>query len=566
MAGKRKLHTKTDISVPKVEHTRNRDGTVTIAIEDIPPADTVVRFPHNPNSARSFDFAPFYGHGIDEVTYACQRQIERFLAKQDGEREAATVVNYARSGLNTFLPYLMLRSSALGRRIALDDIGRELIDGYIQNLADVGVARDSQRAHYNSTKSVLIALGKRNLISLVHAGDERTFPKNPYPNTDRQHKGEKPLTRIQRQSFTAAVKTAVMPLFQEDVDVTGDLLAYALLIVALHTGRNTTPLLEMTPECLRPHPKENTFFLILWKRRGYNSSKVVLQADTELRGIESMPGVKWPVVRLIQRVIELTAPLRADAPPHLAGRIWLYRSQANRDHGKVTTLTNGAINLAAKKLADEFSLRDANQGPLRVNVSRLRKTFANRIFEILDGNLASTAVALGNTPKVAERNYLAPGEESQKNWKFMGAILTNELLSKTLGSTERTPSGSCTDPTNGQYAPKKDGSLCFSFLDCLRCRNYVVTGDDLYKLFSFYWRVLQERDRMSTRLWSRHYAHIPRLIERDVIAKGIKQKIFKADAVNSARERARIDPHPYWRTDSLSTLEIFRSSLPGDAA
>ena len=33
MAGKRKLHAKTDISVPKVEHRRDRDGTVAITIK-----------------------------------------------------------------------------------------------------------------------------------------------------------------------------------------------------------------------------------------------------------------------------------------------------------------------------------------------------------------------------------------------------------------------------------------------------------------------------------------------------------------------------------------------------
>ena len=38
-----------------------------------------------------------------------------------------------------------------------------------------------------------------------------------------------------------AVKTAVQPLFTDDSEPSGPLLAYALLVVALHTGRNTTP-------------------------------------------------------------------------------------------------------------------------------------------------------------------------------------------------------------------------------------------------------------------------------------------------------------------------------------
>lgn len=566
MAGKRKVHTKTSLSVPKVEHHREADGTVAITPEALPPAVTVVKFPPNPTAVRNFDFARFYGHGIDEITYACQRQIERFLAKQDGEREVSTVVGFLKNGLPDFLPYLMLRSAALRRPLSLAEINREVIDGFLGHLSDSGVAVGTQRLKYTGPKLVLTALGQRGLITIVNTGDDRTFPVNPFPNSARHRKGETPLSRKERQAFTAAVKTAVMPIFREDAEATRELLGYALLIVALHTGRNTTPLLEMVPDCLRPHPKENTLFLVLWKRRGHNTSKVALRGDSGERGIEAMPGVRLPVVRLIQRVIELAAPLRTEAPEYLADRVWLYRSSANSYLGNVTSLTDFTLYLSIKKLVADYNLRDANGNPMRINVSRLRKTFANRVFELLDQDLGSTAIALGNTPKVAGRNYLAPGGDSQRNWKFMGEVLTQELLNSTLGSTERTPAGGCSDPTNGQYAPKRDGKACFDFLNCLRCRNYVVTGDDLYKLFSFYWRVLRERDRMDARRWNKHYAHIPRLIERDVIAKGLAKKVFMPDDVEAARERARHDPHPYWRFDALASLDEFRVLDPSQEA
>jgi|JI10StandDraft_1071094.scaffolds.fasta_scaffold39295_3 hypothetical protein len=565
MAGKRKVHTKTDLSVPKVEHRREDDGTVVMTPEALPPTITIVMFPPSASHKRSFDFAPFYGHGIDEITYACQRQIQRFLAKQDGELEVSTVASCATNALNAFLAYLLLRSAALRRPLTLVDINREMIDGYLCHLADSDTARSAQKKSYDKTKSVLRALGRRGLIPMVATGDDQTFPKNPFPNSVRHVKGETPLSRKERQAFTAAVKTAVMPLFREDVEVTSELLAYALLIVALHTGRNTTPLLEMVPDCLRPHPKENTQFLVLWKRRGHNTSKVALRADAGDRGIEAMPGVKWPVVRLIQRVIELAEPLRADAPEHLAGRVWLYRSRGIGTFGNVTALTDATVKTAIARLVADYRLLEASGQPLRINVSRLRKTFANRVFELLDGALGGTAIALGNTPQVAKRSYLAPGEDSKRNWKFMGEVLTQELLTRTLGATERTPAGGCSDPTNGEYAPRRDGKICFDFLNCLRCRNYVVTGDDLYKLFSFYWRILRERDRMDARLWQKHYAHIPRLIDRDVIAVGLAKKDFKPAAVEAARERARHDPHPYWRRDALASLEDFRD-LPQEAA
>lgn len=565
MAGKRKVHRTTDLTVPMVEHRRESDGTAVIAPEVMPPAVTGVTFPPNVTRIRGFDFAPFYGHGIDEITYACQRQIERFLAKQDGERETATVVAYARSGLAIFLPYLMLRSAALRRPLTLADLDRVVIDDYLRHLADSGVGRSTQKAQYERAKAVLTALGTRGLFPILVAGDDRTFPANPFPNSARHVKGEKPLSRKERKAFTAAVKTAVMPLFGRDVEVTCEILTYALLVVALHTGRNTTPLLEMVPDCLRPHPKENTMFLVLWKRRGHNTSKVALRGDAGGKSIEAMPGVKWPVVRLIQRVIELAQPLRAEAPKHLADRVWLYRKSRTANAGDVTALDSRALETFSRKLVADYGLTDANGKPLQVNISRLRKTFANRVFELLDGDLASTAIALGNTPQVADRNYMAPGEDAEKNWNFMGEVMTQELLTRTLGATERTPAGGCTDPIDGQYAPKRDGKTCLDFLSCLRCRNYVVTGDDLYRLFSFYWRVLRERDRMDERLWKKHYAHIPRLIERDVVAEGLRKKVFTQAAVDTAKTRSRIDPHPYWRFESIASLEEFRDP-PQEAA
>ncbi|MEZ5437266.1 MAG: hypothetical protein R3F12_02805 [Lysobacteraceae bacterium] len=565
MAGKRKVFTKTDLSIPKVEHTRDAGGAVVIPMEVIPPATTLVRFEPNPNGSRSFDFAPFYGVGIDAITYACQRQIERFLAKQDKEVEVSTVTNYCQRGLKTFLDCLTLRAAALRRALTLADIDRDLIDGYLAYLRDSGVSYSSQKTRYDKTKSVLTALGTRGLIRLVHTGDDRTLPDNPYPHSNQTYKGATPLPRAQRQAFTQAVKTAVMPLFRDDVEVTGELLAWSLLIVALHTGRNTTPLLEMVPDCLRAHPKATMEFLVLWKRRGHNTSKVALRADYEGALLESTPTIKVPVVRLIRRVIALTADLRAEAPEHLSDRVWLYRSRAAQNTGEVTALNGKAIKAAVDKLVKDYNLTDANGDPFSINVSRLRKTFVNRMFELSDGDMTVTASAAGNTVQVAQTSYLKPGEDAQRNWLFLGQALTIELLTSTLGATERTPAGRCSDPTGGQYAPKKkDGTTCFSFLDCLRCRNYVVTGDDLYRLFSFFWRVLKEREQMDARQWDKHYAHIPRLIERDVIAHGLKKKMLKAAEVEAARERARHDPHPFWRFESLATLDAFRDR-PEDA-
>ena len=556
--GKRKVFTKTDLSIPQIEYSGDMAGNSVILPEVIPPSNTLVEFRRNPSGTRSFDFARWYGAGIDPITYACQRQIERFLSDGEAVITASTVSGHC-EGLRGFLNYCMLRATAFARELALADVTRDLIDGYLAHLAALGVETISQKNYYAKTKSVLLALGRRGVIHLITSGDAATFPNNPFPNINRKANGETALSKREHQSLTVALRQAVKPIWDDDAHPSGELLSLILLVVALHTGRNTTPLLEMGRDCLRPHPKDNSVFLVLWKRRGYSSSKVALRAASDAeRLLESTPSVRTSVERLIRRVMTLTEPLDAEAPDDLKGRVWLYRTRSRRNAGEVRALTGGSLIEAAISLVTRYNLTDSDGNPLRINISRLRKTFANRIFELTDGDLATTAAALGNTPRVAEQNYLAPGEVAHRNWQFMGEVLVQELLTQTIGATyQNTPLGRCADPVNGQYAPKREGATCMNFINCLRCSHYAVTAEDLYKLFSFYFRVLAERSRLNKRRWAREYAHIPRLIDNYIVAEGLRRDTFKVAAVEAARERARSLPHPFWSVDLIDSLEVF---------
>lgn len=554
---KRKLFIKTDLSIPQVEHIRDNMGRAMIARKVMPPTQTTIAFGRNATSYRGFDFAAWYGVGIDSITYACQRQVERFLAGQDGEIEASSVATYCRGGIRHFLDFMVLSAVARRGQLTLEHIDRTAIDGYLGHLARLNISSVSQKNFYSQTKSVLTALGRRALISLVTVGDMITFPRNPFPNINHKYAGETPLQKHERQAFAVAVKHAVMPLWSNDTQVTSSLLAFVLLIVALHTGRNTTPLLEMERDCLRTHPKDSTVFLVLWKRRGHNTSKVALRSESPVdRLLESTPTVRANVEHLIRRVLTITEPLRAQAPDGLKERVWLHRTNVGPSAGQIVSMSNGTLERAIKGLVEQHQLTDINGKPLRVNISRLRKTFANRMFELLDGDLATTALALGNTPEVAGRNYLTPGEDAKRNWRFMGDFLVQELLSQTIGTTyEPTPMGHCGDTKNGQYAPKREGAVCFSFMNCIRCKHYAVTADDLYKLFSFYYRVLAERNRIDKRRWDRQYAHIPRLIDNYIVAEGIRRRTFKPELVDAARQQARSSPYPFWSSDVIAELD-----------
>ncbi|GJB77007.1 MULTISPECIES: hypothetical protein [Pseudomonas] len=555
---KRKVFIKTDLTAPQVEHSHDTAGNVVILPEVIPPPITIVHFGRNPTNFRNFDFARWYGLGIDSITYACHRQIERFLNQLDGDYSAATVTAYCRGGIRYFLDYCLLRAVAFRRDLSLVDVNRDLIDGFLGHLAGSGVASTGQRSRYAQVKPVLLALGRRRLISLVEHGDTATFPRNPFPNNSRKVKGETPLSKRERQGFTEALRQAIKPLWAEAPFVTAELLAFALLVVALHTGRNATPLLEMGRDCLHPHPKDDNVFLVLWKRRSHSTSRVVLSASDAEHTLESTPVVRTSVERLIRRVMALTEPLDREAPDNLRGHVWLYRARRGRGYGEVTVLNSAMVARAANRLVARYSLFGRDGKPLRINVSRLRKTFADGIFELSEGNLAITAAALGNTLRVADRNYLAPSEHTCRQWRFMGEVLVQELLSQSIGATYKdTPMGRCGDPINGQFAPKREGATCMNFMNCLRCTHYAITSEDLHKLFSFYFRVLAERSRMNKHRWAREFAHIPRLIESYIVAEGLRRGLFKLEVVEAARERARTQPHPFWSVDLIDSLEVF---------
>lgn len=550
---RKKVFTASDISI--VEVVIN-DQMPSHHIEDL-IKNPVVRFPENPTGRISYSFAKWYGVGIDLITYVCQVQILRFLAHQDATIEVSSICSVS-AAFNKFFEYLTLRSTALARDLAPCDINRDLINGYIRHLSISGLEITGQRVNFSLVKTALLAMGRREIFTLIAHGNDKTFPLNPFPNANRHAKGAVSLTRQVRQNVSVALKKAVQPVWSSDQPLTSELLAYCVLIVALHTGRNTIPLLEMNPDCLRPHPKDNMSFLVLWKRRGHNTNKVVLRSESEgQKSLESMPSIKVNVERLIRHIISRTETIRA-AHPEYKDRVWIYHSRETSNLGLLRTLKPVMLEAAIKKLVADYELKDSDGSPLRLNVSRLRKTFANRVFEIVDGDIASTARALGNTPRVTDTNYLAVTAESKKNWRFMGEILVNELLTQTIGATfHMTPIAKCSDNRSGRFVQQREGAVCTSFINCLRCSHFVITADDLYKLFSFYFRIYSERAHMTKQRWTRDFSHIPRLIDDYVVAEGLRRGVFKQSAIDEAKARARAAPHPFWSADTIPSLEMF---------
>lgn len=496
----------------------------------------VVSLPENASTARNLDFAKHYGNGCDVLTYAAHQTLERMARacdKSEGKTlSASTIASYFRVGLGAFLPFCATMASVLGRNLRLDDIDRQFIDQFINQLRQTGVRLVSQKARYHNTKSVLVAMGQSNWIA------KNIFPRNPFPNSNRSMKGQAALSETERHSVLQALKVDMRAIIRRSEPLTANELVICLMAIAARTGINPTPALELLTDCLQPHPvKADRYVLVSFKRRG-NATHI--QSLRRAADVESMVSALPDVARIIDLVRVRNATTRQLSD--YSESLFVYESRSSRSNGEKCRLTQTSLPSGIKAFLDRHQITDADGKPLKLNIMRLRKTFENRLFNLSGQDPFLTARLGGHTLKVSDNHYLEAPESAEKNWRLMGEVRTEELLNhgkEAHLSTQNTPVARCRDTLNGEYAPR-NGNHCQKFLACFRCRSFVVTGDDLYRVFSLYWALVQIRQKIGASSWKRAYGHIIRIIDQEITPQ------FDAELVSIQRQRAKVDPHPFW--------------------
>ncbi len=182
-----------------------------------------------------------------------------------------------------------------------------------------------------------------------------------------------------------------------------------------------------------------------------------------------------------------------------------------------------------------------------------------RLWSLSGGDLIVTAALMGHTPQVADNHYLACTKEMRENATFVGEALSDIYRNGEQGDaqgkvipivqSDRTPVGHCKDAYNGDRAPK-DGTPCDDFFACFSCRSYAIVGspEDLHRLFSFYWFLEREKDHARTNDWREQFHNTMRLIDAFTLDK------FDNAMVLAAKERARTDPHRFWKSYVIEPL------------
>lgn len=521
-----------------------------VEVATVPPpvplddaSSLVIPLPENPSRVRTLDLTPWLGQGIDAWVWACGGQLRAFLASK--EVTAGTVAGYWSSGLRYFFKFL----TTVGDPADPAQLEPRHIRLYLGWLAEQGGAYVSQKVKYDIAKSVLTALTRRQIVP-NQAG---LFPVNPFPKSNSRSKGAAPLSSGERVRLAQALRDDLVAIHQGHFDGPDSAaLVVHLLAVAIRIGANTAPLLEASRDCLRPHPfMPNMMRLELFKRRG-NATKLFQLRYSKQNDLSL--SVPMDGVALIRKALKLSEPLLVEAKPAHRNRVWLYRAERrSAAAGLVVPLTGNTLEYGIASLIERHGLRTDDGEPLRLNLSRLRKTLEHRLFDLSGGDLIATATVMGHAPKVADTHYLACTQQMRENATFVGEALPDIYRTGEDGKKGipilpgQSPTGRCKDPYQGDKAPK-NGEPCDDFFSCFACTSYAIVGspEDLHRLFSFYFFLEREMYQAKTDDWRTEFRHTMNLIDR------FTTDMFDPAMVAAARECARLAPLKFWASYALS--------------
>ena len=501
----------------------------------------VIHGQRNASSARHIDLRRWLGRGMDEWVYAFCDTLRYLL--QRGDLQAATVINYGVSGVPKFLEFLSSFQHSTFPSTPTDLHTRHLTQ-FVAWVKLQYPTRSTAKSVYSGLKAVIVAMIARGIID----GDRRhLLPAQPFPNSSARKKGVAPLSVDEKQQLVAALKHDLISLHQGKFNhPDSEALVVYLLVVALRSGGNTTPLLEMTRDSLQPHVVPNMMCLHLVKHRSATT-----QIHSLRRAEMYAENVTIPMdgVAVFNKVLAATERLLADAPAKIRNRVWLYRIEGPKGRGQITALTKDHMTHCVRNLVERHGLVGDDGRPLDLKLSRLRKSKAHELWLRSDGDLVAVANIMGHQPSVTDRHYLAMTDTIRaEGATFVGEALTAELRRGTIPimPLENTPVGSCKDPLYGDKAPKTGASLCDQFIHCLSCRSYAIVGSvpDLHRLFSFQIYMRSEIDYYpQNQAYDEWRAHRRRLIE---LIDHFTADHFKPAVVQEAKTLADREPHRFW--------------------
>lgn len=527
---------------------------------DLPPgwAFTIDCEHHGP---QSFDFTPFRARGRDEIAGHLRDALWSLRRESTGE----TLNTHFCNGLVPFWRFVD-EFDANGEAVThLAQVDRKLIDRYLAwlelQLASTGknngqrLSVGTRKNYFDKLKSLLVNRQKRVPAAV---SPELTFPRNPFPRSGRLIPKRDAYSVSEEKRITAALNTDLRAIHEHGGEglAPRQILAVHLLVLGLSTGRNKQPLLELRRDSLRPSPVPGRELLFTQKRRGYSSHTTSSRASGPVETALKATQIPDAIGGHFRFLASYTEPLVAEAGERDREFVFLYRPQTGARAGRAVRLDANGAGKAVAAFATRHGLLDDRGRPLALNIARLRPTFADNLYRASQ-DVRRVQQALGHSsPMLGQQRYLSQPLEAERDHAIvLDSMVCRynriELDGKVLIAADgQIPLADVEGLLGEGYAtgiarcrnPFREGeSVCKKFFACFRCPQMIVFEDDLWRLFSFYYRLLAERAKLKSEHWMKTYAPIIRRIDRDITPQ------FPAEIVEAARQKAQQSPHPTWR-------------------
>lgn len=386
-----------------------------------------------------------------------------------------------------------------------------------------------------------------------------SFPRNPFPNSNT-------LTQ-KRASFSPGEQKRILGALNADLRLmhepgnTTDLpaaqvLAVHLLLLAMATGRNLQSLLDLKRDSLRSHPLEDRDLLLTTKRRGWSTHATSLRkaVPKEDGGLQTIPSSIGDHFRFL---CSYTAALTADATEADREFVFLRRVSKYSRKGQVERLEADGAKSLVTVFVKRHGLVDDRGRRLRLSLARLRPTFGTELYRrtrdirrvqqaLGHASAETTARHYAETPLEAERDHAIVldgmvARYTRYECKEAGVIVAADGKVPLEDIVSLLDGGYNTGIARCQNPFRENDDVCQKLFHCFKCPNMCVFEDDLWRLFSFYYRLLAERVKINPAHWLKTYGPIIRRIDSDIAP------LFPSDKVDAARREAQANPHPTWK-------------------
>lgn len=531
-------------------------------VVDMPPGWAfVIDCPHH--GKIELDFNPYRDNGREELAGHMR---DAFWCLRN-EAVGTTLFGRERSGLRGFWRFLD-DLSAVGESITrLDQIDRILLDRYLAWL-ELQVAskgkNKGQRLSVAAKKKVFgdikTLLTNRQKRAPAAVSPALSFPRNPFPHSNRLTPKRLPYTATEQKRIVAALNQDLRCIHEGEGDPLSPLqvLVVHLLLLALATGRNLQSLIDMRRDSLREHPIADRELLVTTKRRGWSTHATsVRKAEAAPEDVQDLLAIPTVVGDHFRFLCDYTAPLMDEATERDREFTFLWRVTVRERKGQVVRLGSvSGSGLGVKAFARRHALLDDRGKPLALNVACLRPTFATELYR-RTRDIRRVQQSLGHSnPETTARHYAdAPLEAERDHAIVLDSMVSQfahlEIEGKILLAADgKIPLQHVKDLIAGGYNTgiarcknpfRENESVCQKFFHCFKCPSMCVFEDDLWRLFSFYYRLLAERSKINPANWLKTYGPIIRRIDADIASQ------FPVDKVAAARLKAQQDPHPTWK-------------------